>query len=146
MKNITLYTDGACSGNPGRGGWGAVLIYDKHQKEICGGNPDTTNNRMEMQAVIEGLNAIKQPAQVEIYTDSKYVLQGMTQWIDGWIAKGWKTASKKPVKNTDLWKNLLEAAKPHQLNWHWVKGHSGDPLNELADELARAGIDKYTKL
>ena len=140
MKKVTLYTDGACSGNPGPGGWGAILTFSEHERELSGGEADTTNNRMEMMSVIEGLRALKDGCEVHIYTDSKYVLQGMTEWIDGWIKKGWKTASKKPVKNADLWQELLDAAKPHTLHWNWVKGHSGDPMNERADQLAVGGI------
>lgn len=140
MKKVTLYTDGACSGNPGPGGWGAVLIYGDHAREISGGEADTTNNRMELMAVIQGLKQIKTPCEVMLYTDSKYVLQGYTEWLPGWKAKGWKTADKKPVKNVDLWQALETAAAPHRIRWHWVKGHSGDPLNERVDALAVAAV------
>jgi ribonuclease HI len=142
MKKLTLYTDGACSGNPGPGGWGAILIYGDHQRELNGGETPTTNNRMEMMAVIEGLRALKNPCEVTIFTDSKYVLQGMTEWRFNWIKKGWKTADNKPVKNADLWQILVELDKTHTLTWQWVKGHNGDPMNERADTLAREGITK----
>lgn len=142
MKEVTLYTDGACSGNPGPGGWGAILIYGKHEKELHGFEADTTNNRMEMMAVIEGLKALKSACNVKIITDSQYVLHGMTQWRDGWIKRGWKTADNKPVKNEDLWKQLIELESIHQLSWEWVRGHNGHPMNERADELARTAIKK----
>ena len=135
-----MYTDGACSGNPGPGGWGAVLMSGDHRKEIFGGERETTNNRMEMMAVIRGAEALRRGCSVDIYTDSKYVMQGMTEWVDGWKKRGWQTASKKPVKNVDLWQRLEKALDRHAVNWNWVKGHSGDPGNELADELARRGI------
>jgi len=135
-----MYTDGACSGNPGPGGWGAVLMAGKHRKELFGGERETTNNRMEMMAVIRGAEAIKKGAVIDIYTDSKYVMQGMTEWVEGWKERGWKTASKQPVKNVDLWQLLEQALERHQVNWHWVKGHSGVAENERADELARQGI------
>ncbi|MFK7838765.1 MAG: ribonuclease HI [Bdellovibrionales bacterium] len=141
-KVITIYTDGACSGNPGPGGWGALLMWNGHEKELCGGEAETTNNRMEMMAVIEALAALKGPSKVALYTDSKYVMQGMTEWLEGWKAKGWKTASKKPVKNVDLWQRLDESVAQHDVAFHWVKGHAGDPGNERADALARAGIPK----
>ena len=137
-----MYTDGACSGNPGPGGWGTVLMSGKHRKELYGGERDTTNNRMEMMAVIRGAEAIKNGGVIDIYTDSKYVMQGMTEWVEGWKKRGWKTASKQPVKNVDLWQRLEQALERHQINWHWVKGHSGVPENERADELARQGIPK----
>jgi len=137
---ITIYTDGACSGNPGPGGWGALLMWNGHEKEMFGGEPETTNNRMEMMAVIEALGAIKKQTKVELYTDSKYVMQGITEWIEGWKARGWKTAAKKPVKNQDLWMAIDEAVNAHDVSFHWVKGHAGDPGNERADELARRGI------
>ena len=136
MKKIELYTDGACSGNPGPGGWGAVMIYGKHRREYSGGEIQTTNNRMEMTGVIEGLKRLTEPCEVTIYTDSKYVLQGFTEWLPGWIKKGWKTASNQPVKNVELWQALAAAAKPHKLTWQWVKGHNGHELNERADTLA----------
>jgi ribonuclease HI len=135
-----MYTDGACSGNPGPGGWGAVLMSGKHRKELFGGEPDTTNNRMEMMAVIRGAQAIKNGSVVDIYTDSKYVMKGMMEWVEAWKKRGWKTASKQPVKNVDLWQLLEQALERHEVNWHWVKGHSGVPENERADELARQGI------
>jgi len=138
--SIVMYTDGACSGNPGPGGWGAVLMSGQHRKELFGGERDTTNNRMEMMAVIRAAEAIKNGAAIDIYTDSKYVMQGMTEWVEGWKKRGWKTASKQPVKNVDLWQRLEQALERHQVNWHWVKGHSGVAENERADELARQGI------
>lgn len=141
MENsIIIYTDGACSGNPGPGGWGALMRSGDHKKEICGGELDTTNNRMEMMAVIEALSALKKCSNVKLYTDSKYVLQGITEWMDGWKAKNWKTASKKPVKNKDLWQRIDTLVQEHNVELVWVKGHAGDPGNERADELARQGI------
>lgn len=137
---IIIYTDGACSGNPGPGGWGVLMRSGTHKKELCGGELDTTNNRMEMMAVIEALTALKKRSDVKIYTDSKYVLQGITEWMDGWKAKNWKTASKKPVKNKDLWQRIDELVQAHNVEMIWVKGHAGDPGNERADELARQGI------
>lgn len=141
MKKVTIYTDGACSGNPGPGGWGAILIYNDKEKRISGAEKDTTNNRMELTATIESLNSLKETCEIELYTDSKYVLEGITKWINGWIANGWKNSQKKPVKNDDLWKNLLLATEPHKINWHWVKGHSGDKYNDIADELAVEAIN-----
>ena len=141
MKQVELFTDGACSGNPGPGGWGALLRYGAHEKEISGYAPDTTNNRMELMAVIEGLNALKDPCHVTLTTDSKYVMDGVTQWLKGWKAKGWKTAAKKPVKNEDLWRQLDEAVQRHTISWQWVKGHAGHPENERVDELARRAIE-----
>ena len=135
-----MYTDGACSGNPGPGGWGAVLISGKHRKELSGGEHETTNNRMEMLAVIRGAEALKRGCSVDIHTDSTYVMKGITQWMEAWKARGWRTASKQPVKNVDLWKRLEEALDRHEVRWFWVKGHSGVPGNERADELARKGI------
>jgi ribonuclease HI len=140
VKHVNIYTDGACSGNPGPGGWGALLVYGDHEKELCGGEPETTNNRMEMMAVIKALAHLKEGCKVAIHTDSKYVMQGMTEWIKGWKAKGWKTADKKPVKNVDLWQELETQVARHHVSWHWVKGHAGHPENERADALARAGI------
>ena len=137
---IIIYTDGACSGNPGPGGWGVLMRAGGHKKELCGGELDTTNNRMEMMAVIEALTALKKRSDVKIYTDSKYVLQGITEWMDGWKAKNWKTASKKPVKNKDLWQRIDTLVQAHNVEMIWVKGHAGDPGNERADELARQGI------
>lgn len=137
---VTMYTDGACSGNPGPGGWGTVLIYGKHRMEMSGGEAETTNNRMEMMAVIRGMEALKRASKVDIYTDSTYVLKGMTEWLEGWKKNGWRTAARKPVKNVDLWQRLDQALDCHEVNWNWVKGHSGVPENERADELARHGI------
>jgi ribonuclease HI len=142
MKKVTLYTDGACSGNPGPGGWGALLLFGDHEKAISGGARDTTNNRMEMMAVIEGLKQLKHPCEVTVVTDSKYVLQGMTEWIKGWKAKGWKTADKKPVKNVDLWQALEAECARHHVAWKWVKGHSGDAYNDRVDAMAVAAIVK----
>lgn len=139
---VEIYTDGACSGNPGPGGWGAVLRYGTHEKELNGGEAETTNNRMEMMAVIESLAALKKPCIINLYTDSIYVRDGVTKWLSGWKAKGWKTAAKKPVKNQDLWERIDIEMQRHTVNWHWVKGHAGHPENERADELARAGIPK----
>ncbi len=142
-KHVIIYTDGACSGNPGPGGWGAVLAYGKTEKEISGGEADTTNNRMEMTAAIRALELLKASCRVDLHTDSKYVMQGITEWLPGWKARGWKTADKKPVKNEDLWKALEEAAARHDVKWHWVKGHSGHPYNDRADTLATQAINKY---
>ena len=141
MQEVTLYTDGACKGNPGAGGWGALLQSGKHSKELFGGEVNTTNNRMELTAVIQGLAALKRPCIVNIYTDSQYVKNGMQQWIHNWKARGWKTAAKQPVKNIELWQALDEAVSKHQIQWHWVKGHAGDPGNEKADELANRGVE-----
>ena len=140
MREAVIYTDGACSGNPGPGGWGVVLRYGEAVKELHGGDPATTNNRMELLAAITALESLSRPVPVQLYTDSKYVLDGITKWLPGWQRNGWQTAAKKPVKNVDLWKRLVEAMERHQVTWHWVKGHSGDPGNERADELARLGI------
>nr|AJO70729.1 ancestral ribonuclease H Anc1 [synthetic construct] len=138
MKKVELYTDGACLGNPGPGGWAAILRYGEHEKELSGGEAHTTNNRMELTAAIEGLRALKEPCQVDLYTDSQYVRKAITEgWLDGWQRNGWKTASKKPVKNQDLWQALLEAMQRHQVTFHWVKGHAGHPENERCDQLAR---------
>ncbi len=136
-----MYTDGACRGNPGPGGWGVWLRYGDHEREIWGGESDTTNNRMELTAVIEGLMALTRRCHVSLYTDSEYVRKGMTEWLDNWKRKGWKTAARKPVKNADLWRRLDELAGGQDIDWHWVKGHSGDPGNERADALANRGID-----
>ena len=141
-KVVEIYTDGACSGNPGPGGWGALRMWNGHEKELSGGEDETTNNRMEMMAVIKALEALKGRSKVELYTDSKYVMQGVTEWMDGWKAKGWKTASKKPVKNVDLWQEIDALVEVHDVSWHWVKGHAGDPGNERADALAVSGIPK----
>ncbi len=145
MKTIIAYTDGACSGNPGPGGWGAILEYNGHRKELNGGEADTTNNRMELMAAISALEALKQPCQVDLYTDSVYVRDGISKWIEGWKRNGWKTAAKQPVKNAELWQQLDAARKPHKVTWHWVKGHAGHPENERADELAREGMAPYKK-
>lgn len=141
MDKIKIYTDGACKGNPGVGGWGALLIAGKHEKELFGGERETTNNRMELMAVIQALGALKRPCQIDLHTDSQYVLKGITEWMDGWKAKGWKTASKAPVKNVDLWQELDAACRLHQIQWIWVKGHAGDAGNERADALANRGVD-----
>jgi len=137
---VTIFTDGACSGNPGPGGWGAVLISGANEREICGGEPATTNNRMELMAAIQALEALKRPCKVELHTDSQYVRKGITEWIGGWKARGWKTADKKPVKNDDLWKRLDAARTRHDVDWRWVKGHNGHELNERADALAGKGL------
>lgn len=139
---VTIFTDGACSGNPGPGGWGAILRFRGVEKELSGGDPATTNNRMEMMAAISALEAIKRPCTVDIYTDSSYVRDGITKWVFGWQKRGWKTADKKPVKNVELWQRLLEAARPHTVEWHWVKGHAGHPENERCDELARMAVPR----
>lgn len=140
---MTLYTDGACSGNPGPGGWACVLIYGEHVKELSGGAAGTTNNRMEMMAALEGLKALKRPCKVEFYTDSNYLKDGITQWLDGWKRRGWKTSSKKPVKNQDIWEQLDEVIQKHEIEWHWVKGHAGVEYNERCDELAREALEAY---
>ena len=139
-KRVTLYTDGACKGNPGVGGWGVVLEYGEHRKELFGGDVGTTNNRMELMAAIVGLSALKSQCVVDLYTDSVYVKDGITKWLSNWKSNGWRTASKKPVANQDLWEQLDQAVSDHKVNWHWVKGHSGDPGNERADELANQGV------
>lgn len=139
-NQVALFTDGACSGNPGPGGWGVLLRYGESEKELSGGEPATTNNRMEMLAVINGLEALKKPVQVRIYTDSQYVMKGMTEWLAGWKRRGWKTADRQPVKNMDLWQRLETALAPHQVEWQWVRGHSGHVENERVDQLARAAI------
>lgn len=141
-EEVVVYTDGACSGNPGPGGWGVLLKYGDHVKEMSGGEKETTNNRMEMTAVIEALNSLKRPCKVALYTDSTYVRDGITSWIHNWKKRGWKTAAKKPVKNVDLWQQLDDAAQRHDVDWHWVRGHDGDPGNERADELARSGVPR----
>jgi ribonuclease HI len=144
MQQVELFTDGACKGNPGPGGWGALLRTGGHEKELCGGAPLTTNNRMELTAVIEGLSALKRPCQVALYLDSQYVRLGITQWLSGWKAKGWRTASKQPVKNIDLWQRLdtLVSGGGHRIDWHWVRGHAGHEGNERADALANQGVPK----
>ena len=138
MKQVSIFTDGACKGNPGPGGWAVLLRMGAHEKELSGGETDTTNNRMEMTAVIRGLSALIEPCRVELYSDSKYVLDGITKWVEGWKRNGWVTASKKPVRNADLWHDLIEVAARHEIDWHWVKGHSGHPENDRVDELATA--------
>jgi ribonuclease HI len=139
---VTIHTDGACRGNPGPGGWGAILEHGDKQRQLYGGELDTTNNRMELTAVIKALEALKFKCQIELYTDSKYVLQGITEWMANWKKRNWRTADKKPVKNVDLWQKLDALVIEHDINWHWVKGHSGHPGNELADQLANKGIDE----
>ncbi len=139
---IDIYTDGACSGNPGPGGWGAILRMGATEKEICGGEPGTTNNRMELLAVIEALQTLKRPVEAKVYTDSQYVQKGISEWIHGWKRRGWKTASKEPVKNEDLWRRLDALAAGHTIEWCWVKGHAGHVDNERADALARSGLDQ----
>lgn len=141
--SVTIYTDGACSGNPGPGGWGAILIYNSHRKELNGGERQTTNNRMELTAAIEALEALKGSCSVDLHTDSNYLRGGITGWIRQWKRNGWKTAARKPVKNVDLWTRLDEACTRHDIRWHWVKGHAGHPENERADELAREGMGPY---
>ncbi len=145
MKRVVLYTDGACSGNPGPGGWGCLLIYKKNQKELSGGAKVTTNNRMEITAVIEGLKLLKQPCVVDLYTDSKYVLEGATKWLEGWIQKNWRRADKKPVSNVDLWQELVPLLHRHQIVWHWVKGHAGEAGNERVDMLACLARDEAAR-
>lgn len=140
---IEIYTDGACSGNPGKGGWGAVLLYKHHKKEIYGGQKETTNNRMELQAVIEALKIVKKTEPIIVYTDSKYVQNGISEWIHNWKKNGWRNAAKKPIKNVDLWQALDEEAVKHKIEWRWVKGHNGNKYNEIADELARYGLEKH---
>lgn len=140
---VEIFTDGACSGNPGPGGWGAVLRFKGQEKELSGGAAATTNNRMELMAAIAALEALKRPSAVDLTTDSTYVRDGITRWIHDWKRRGWKTAAKKPVKNVDLWQRLEAALKPHDVNWHWVKGHDGHPENERADALARAALEQH---
>ena len=144
MKTVTLYTDGACSGNPGPGGWGAILEFNGTEKELSGGEPETTNNRMELTAVIEGLSALKEPCVVELYSDSKYVIDGLSKgWAEGWRKNGWKKADKKPAQNPDLWERLLDLTHIHTLHYHWVKGHADNPKNNRCDELAVAESKKF---
>jgi ribonuclease HI len=142
-STVAIWTDGACSGNPGPGGWGAVLTFGDLEKDMCGGEALTTNNRMELMAAIMALEALKRPCAVDLHTDSQYVRGGVTGWINGWKRNGWKTADRKPVKNVDLWQRLDEAQARHEVKWHWVKGHAGDVMNERADELARKGMAPF---
>lgn len=142
-QRIEIWTDGACSGNPGPGGWGAILIYGDKSREMSGGAPDTTNNRMELTAAIEALQALNRAASVDLFTDSEYVKNGITQWLKGWKARGWRTANKQPVKNVDLWQALDTAVARHDIAWRWVKGHAGNEHNERADELAREGMAPF---
>jgi ribonuclease HI len=141
-KHVVIYTDGACRGNPGPGGWGALLIFGERRRTLKGAEADTTNNRMELMAAIQGLKALRESCQVDIYTDSQYVKKGITEWLDGWKARNWRKADKKPVKNADLWQMLDEAESGHQVKWHWVKGHSNHPENDLVDRLANEAIDE----
>ena len=144
VVDIEIFTDGACRGNPGPGGWGVILRSGSHEKELFGGEQSTTNNRMELRAAIEGLTALKRPSRVTVTTDSQYVRQGITQWIEGWKRNQWRTSAKKPVKNQDLWQLLDQLTSRHEVTWEWVKGHSGHPDNELADALANRGIDELS--
>jgi len=146
LDSVEIFTDGACSGNPGPGGWGVLLHYQGTEKELSGGEPETTNNRMELTAAIEALKALKKPCRVALYTDSTYVRDGITKWLPDWKRRGWKTAAKKPVKNVDLWQRLEDAEARHQVEWHWVRGHQGHPENERADELARQGMAPFQSI
>lgn len=145
MTHVEIYSDGACSGNPGPGGWGALLRHGKTEKKIKGGAPDTTNNRMELQAAIAALTSLKRPCTVDLYTDSAYVRDGITKWLPRWKQNGWRTSDKKPVKNADLWRLLEDAAARHDIVWHWVKGHSGHPENDIADQLANEGMAPFKR-
>ncbi len=142
MKTVEIFSDGACRGNPGPGGWGALLRFGDVEKPLFGGEQHTTNNRMELTAALEALKALTEPCKVDLTTDSQYVRKGITEWIEGWKARGWKTAAKKPVKNQDLWEALDAAIQAHEIEWHWIKGHSGHRENEIADQLANRGIDE----
>lgn len=142
MKQVRVWTDGACRGNPGPGGWGVLLEYNGNRREMSGGEPQTTNNRMEMLAAIQALESLREPCEVTLHTDSTYLMKGLRDWLPNWKARGWRTADKKPVKNKDLWQRLEAAAHAHRVNWQWVKGHSGDPGNEAADQLANQGIEQ----
>lgn len=144
MNKVEIFTDGACKGNPGTGGWGALLIAGEHRKELFGGELNTTNNRMELKAVIEALNALKRPCDIVVHTDSQYVQKGISEWIHGWKARGWKTAAKEPVKNVDLWQALDAAQAKHHIQWRWVKGHAGHDGNERADALANLGVESVS--
>ena len=141
-REVVIYTDGACSGNPGPGGWGSLMLYQGHRRELSGGEPDTTNNRMELMAVIQSLESLKRPCHITLHTDSTYVMKGMTEWLPQWKKRNWLTAAKKPVKNVDLWQRLEKAIAPHRVDWKWVKGHSGVEGNERADELATQAIPR----
>ena len=143
QRRVSIHTDGACSGNPGPGGWGAVLQFNGHTKDLFGGAADTTNNRMELSAAIEALPSLTRPCDIDMYTDSTYVKDGLTKWIHNWKRNGWKTSAKKPVKNADLWQALDEAVQRHTIKWHWVKGHAGDEMNERADDLANQGMEPF---
>ena len=142
MKKVEIFTDGACRGNPGPGGWGALMRYGEHERELCGGEPQTTNNRMELMAAIMALEVLREPCEVDLTTDSEYVRKGISEWLPGWKARNWRTSDRKPVKNADLWQRLEQAAARHQVRWHWVRGHSGHDENERADQLANRGIDQ----
>ena len=145
MSDVQIFTDGACKGNPGPGGWGVLLRKGTTERELSGAEPDTTNNRMEMTAAIEGLSALKRRCTVDLYTDSKYLIDGITKWLPGWQRRGWKTASKKPVKNEDLWRKLAQLEAEHRITWHWVKGHAGHPENERADQLASDEAERIAR-
>ncbi len=142
-RRVEIWTDGACSGNPGPGGWGALLTWNGHERELSGGEPETTNNRMELVAAIRALEALNRPSSVDLHTDSQYLRYGITQWLANWKRRGWKTADRKPVKNVDLWQRLEQAMERHDVTWHWVRGHAGDVNNERADALARAGMAPF---
>ncbi|AJE97047.1 ribonuclease HI [Pandoraea apista] len=145
LPQVDIYTDGACKGNPGPGGWGALLVAGKHRKEMFGGEPNTTNNRMELLAVIRALEALNKPCHVVLHTDSQYVQKGISEWIHGWKARGWKTAAKEPVKNADLWQTLDAVSQKHEIDWRWVKGHAGHEGNEAADQLANRGVESLRR-
>ncbi|MDR3397564.1 ribonuclease HI [Pandoraea sp. NPDC087047] len=145
LPQVEIYTDGACKGNPGPGGWGALLVAGKHRKEMFGGEPNTTNNRMELLAVIRALEALNKPCHVVLHTDSQYVQKGISEWIHGWKARGWKTAAKEPVKNADLWQTLDAVSQKHEIDWRWVKGHAGHEGNEAADQLANRGVESLRR-
>jgi ribonuclease HI len=146
VKSLVVHTDGACRGNPGPGGWGAVLEFGRHRRELSGGEPETTNNRMELTAAIRALESLRERCRVELYTDSVYVRSGITEWLPNWQRRGWRTAAKKPVKNQDLWQQLAALAERHSVEWHWVKGHAGHPGNERADALANRGLEEANGL
>ncbi|MBZ2187982.1 ribonuclease HI [Alcanivorax sp. JB21] len=145
MKQVEIYTDGACRGNPGPGGWGAWMVHGAHEREICGGEAHTTNNRMELMAAIMALETLREPCKIVLHTDSEYLRKGITEWLTAWKARNWLTAARKPVKNADLWQRLEQAVQRHSIDWRWVKGHSGHPGNERADQLANRGIDQCGK-